>query len=55
MFIKPGVAALAKLRAAGAEFYDWGEDGSGEARLVVSWNQDESGVREMTRLLKALN
>lgn len=55
VFIKPGVAALAKLRAAGAEFYDWGHDGSGEARLVVSWNQDESGVREMTRLLKALN
>jgi threonine aldolase len=55
VFIKPGAAALAKLRAVGAEFYDWGEDGSGEARLVVSWNQDEGGVREMARLLKALN
>ncbi len=54
VFIKPGVAALAKLRTAGAEF-DWGEVGSGEARLVVSWNQDEASVREMARLLKMLS
>ncbi len=44
VFIKPGPDILAKLRAAGAEFYDWVEPGSGEARLVVSWDQDEGEV-----------
>jgi threonine aldolase len=54
IFIKPGEAALAKLRAAGADFYDWGEAGSGEARLVVSWNQDEAEVDAMCALLRSL-
>ncbi len=54
VFIKPGVDALAKLRAAGAEFYDWGPDGSGEARLVVSWNQSEADVEAMRGLLASL-
>ncbi len=51
VFIKPGLDALAKLRAAGAEFYDWGGEASGEARLVVSWNQDEADVEKMCDLL----
>jgi len=54
VFIKPGVEALAKLRAAGAEFYDWGAEGSGEARLVLSWNQNEADVETMRGLLSAL-
>ena len=54
VFIKPGVAALAKLRAAGADFYDWGAEGSGEARLVVSWNQSEGDVEAMASLLASL-
>jgi threonine aldolase len=54
VFIKPGAAALAQLRAAGAEFYDWGAEGSGEARLVVSWNQSEAAVEEMCAALAAL-
>jgi threonine aldolase len=54
VFIKPGPEALAKLRAAGAEFYDWGAEGAGEARLVVSWNQDEAGVERMCALLNSL-
>ncbi|MCL4715679.1 MAG: threonine aldolase [Hyphomonadaceae bacterium] len=54
VFIKPGAAALAGLRAAGAEFYDWGGEGAGEARLVVSWNQGEAEVERMCALLKAL-
>lgn len=54
VFIKPGAAALAKLRAAGAEFYDWGEPGAGEARLVVSWNQSEGDVESMRHLLSSL-
>jgi len=54
VFIKPGAAALAKLRAAGAEFYDWGGEGSGEARLVVSWNQSEADVTAMVEALGRL-
>jgi threonine aldolase len=54
VFIKPGAAALTKRRSAGAEFYDWGADGSGEARLVVSWNQPEADVDTMCALLKGL-
>ncbi|MGE0742481.1 MAG: low specificity L-threonine aldolase [Hyphomonadaceae bacterium] len=54
VFIKPGVAALGKLRAAGAEFYDWGPEGSGEARLVVSWNQSEADIDAMSKALAAL-
>ena len=55
VFIKPGSQALARLRAAGAEFYDWGGEGSGEARLVVSWNQSEADVETMRSLLASLD
>lgn len=54
VFIKPGAAALAHLRAAGAEFYAWGAEGAGEARLVVSWNQSEGDVEAMAAALAAL-
>lgn len=54
VFIKPGPEKLARLRAAGAEFYDWGADGAGEARLVVSWNQPESDIDTMCALFAAL-
>jgi threonine aldolase len=54
VFIKPGAAALAQLRAAGAAFYDWGSEGSGEARLVVSWSQDEADIDSMCALLAKL-
>jgi threonine aldolase len=54
VFIKPGAAALSKLRAAGADFYDWGPAGGGEARLVVSWNQNEADVAAMRELLASL-
>lgn len=54
VFIKPGASALARLRAAGADFYDWGAEGSGEGRLVVSWNQSDGDVESMCALLKSL-
>lgn len=54
VFIKLGAEALARLRAAGVQFYDWGLVGSGEARLVVSWNQDESDVTRLCDLLASL-
>lgn len=52
LFIKLGPQALTKLRAAGAEFYDWGP---GEARLVVSWNQPETDIEAMRELLASLH
>ncbi len=55
VFFKPGAGALAKLRAAGAEFYDWGVPGEGEARLVVSWNQSDADVDAMCKLLSGLS
>jgi len=54
VFIKPGADGLAKLRAAGADFYDWGPPGSGEARLVVSWSQRGADVEAMRGLLASL-
>lgn len=54
VFIKPGADNIAKLKAAGVEFYDWGAKGSGEARLVVSWNQSEEDVEAMQDLLASL-
>ncbi|MBL8537584.1 MAG: low specificity L-threonine aldolase [Hyphomonadaceae bacterium] len=54
VFIKPGAAALEALRAAGAEFYDWGAEGSGEARLVVSWSQAREDIEAMRELLASL-
>jgi threonine aldolase len=54
VFINPGAAGLGALRARGAEFYDWGLEGSGEARLVVSWNQKEADVEAMCAALRAL-
>ena len=54
VFIKPGPEKLAKMRAAGAEFYDWGAASAGEARLVVSWDQPEADIEAMCGLLAAL-
>ena len=51
IFIKPGEAAFAKLRAAGVDFYEWSREGSGEARFVVSWNQPDAEVDALCRLL----
>ncbi len=44
LFLHIGDAGAAGLRSLGFEFYDWGASGSGEARLVVSWNQPEEDV-----------
>lgn len=51
VFIRPGASGIETLRAAGAQFYDWGP---GEARLVVSWNQAERDIEAMAGLLAVL-
>lgn len=54
LFIKTGPEGLAKLRASGAEFYDWGNPHAGEARLVVSWNQSDADIDAMAKALASL-
>jgi threonine aldolase len=51
LFLKLGDANKKALRDAGFRFYDWAAPASGEARLVVSWDQPEESV---TALCKAL-
>ncbi|MDX2275650.1 MAG: beta-eliminating lyase-related protein [Hyphomonadaceae bacterium] len=54
VFVRVGQAGIDKLRAAGVDFYNWGPSGSGEARLVVSWNQPEAEVTALAELLQRL-
>lgn len=49
--LTPGEAD--RLRAAGFDFYDWGNAGSDEARLVVSWDTPPAHVEALARLLAA--
>jgi len=54
LFLRVGDAGAAALRASGFEFYDWGASGSGEVRLVVSWNQPEEDVDALCAALAKL-
>lgn len=51
LFIRLAAHEAAKLRAAGFDFYDWGE---GAARLVVSWDQDGDAVAPLAAAIAAL-
>jgi threonine aldolase len=51
VFLRLGRARIDALRAAGFEFYDWGDERSGEIRLVVSWDQPETDVDALCRAL----
>lgn len=53
VFVQLGEPRKAQLRSAGFEFYDWGPEGSGEARLVASWDQREEDVAALARALSA--
>jgi threonine aldolase len=54
LFLKLGDANKQALRAAGFHFYDWAAPASGEARLVVSWDQPEESVSALCEALRAL-
>jgi threonine aldolase len=54
LFLKLGAAAKQRLRAAGFEFFDWGATDSGEARLVVSWDQPSNDVAALSAALDRL-
>jgi threonine aldolase len=51
LFVRLTAAEAARLRAAGFDFYDWGE---GAARLVVSWDQDAATVAPLAAAIAAL-
>ena len=51
LFLNLGDTGKRRLRDAGFEFYDWGSEGSGNARFVVSWNQPEEDVIALCRAL----
>jgi threonine aldolase len=54
VFIRPGTDGVARLRAAGCVFYDWGPPEDGQARLVVRFDHDEAEVDQMCALLQGL-
>lgn len=54
VFLHIGESGAARLRELGFEFYDWGAEGSGEARLVVSWNQPDEDVEALCSALGSL-
>ena len=51
VFVRLGDEGKTRLREAGFEFYDWGSASSGEARLVVSWDQREQDVTAICQAL----
>jgi threonine aldolase len=53
VFVHLGDDAIRRLRQAGFEFYDWGAEGSGQARFVVSWDQPEEDVGALCAALSA--
>jgi threonine aldolase len=54
VFLGLGVERRQQLRARGFEFEDWGPEGRGHARLVVSWDQPEEDVQALCAALERL-
>jgi len=54
VFVGLGVQRRQALRAAGFEFYDWGAEGAGAARFVVSWDQPDADVPALCAALGRL-
>jgi len=54
VFVQLGEDGKQALRAQGFEFYDWGAERSGEARLVASWDQSEESVERLCAALERL-
>ncbi len=51
VFLRVTPQEAASLRALGFDFYDWGP---GEARLVISWNQQAGDIRPLAEAIAAL-
>ncbi|MGP8034497.1 MAG: threonine aldolase family protein [Steroidobacteraceae bacterium] len=55
VFLKLGATGKESLRRSGFEFYDWGAETAGEARIVVSWDQPETDVTALCEALSGLS
>lgn len=53
VFVQLAPGEPERLRAQGFLFYDWGDAGSNEARLVVSWDTPAADVERLARALAA--
>ena len=51
VFLRLTAEEAASLRAAGFDFYDWGQ---GQARFVTAWDQGEAAVRPLADAIAAL-
>lgn len=51
LFVRLSPDEAARLRAAGFDFYDWGD---GAARLVVNWDQDAADLARLAAEISAL-
>jgi len=54
VFLRLGKEHKHTLRQAGFEFYDWNSENTGEARLVVSWDQRDEDVVALCAALEKL-
>lgn len=54
IFLRIGADGAAKLRQQGFAFYDWGKAGSGEARIVASWDTDTADAEALAAALQAI-
>ena len=54
VFLRLGKEHKHTLRQAGFEFYDWNSESTGEARLVVSWDQRDEDVIALCAALEKL-
>lgn len=54
LFLKLGATGKQRLREQGVGFSDWGAVDSGEARLVVSWDQPPDDVSTLCAVLDRL-
>jgi threonine aldolase len=52
IFLALGQERKRALRQAGFEFYDWNAVGTGQARVVVSWDQGEEDVQALCAALE---
>jgi threonine aldolase len=55
VFLRLGEEGKRTLRAAGFEFYDWGPEVSGEARIVASWDQVGAHVEALCQALQPMD
>ncbi|OSZ68984.1 low specificity L-threonine aldolase [Sphingomonas sp. IBVSS1] len=53
VFVQLAPGEPQRLRDAGFLFYDWGDAGSNQVRLVVSWDTPADGVEQLARALAA--